>query len=176
MSTCWGAFHPHANGHVCHGLELDQHQSGACLRARCADKQLSCSIADVLGWQAAQFGCCHLQQDWAQGHGDDERSSSDGRGSSYFSGERLDHIHSPMHSQQSLSGHGESISLVSPALFHLTQSVYAMHQSMPSTRGRSQARLTLLCQSERLMHAWSWLAHRDALVLMILAVPRLSGQ
>ena len=58
-----------------------------------------------------------LQQDWAQ-EGDDEEegSSSDGRGSSYFSGERLEQTlsstASPMHSQQSLTGHVDRASLV----------------------------------------------------------------
>ncbi len=61
-----------------------------------------------------------LQQEWAQGE-DEERSSSDGRGSSYFSGERLDQglssTASPMHSQQSLTGHVDRASLVRlPAL------------------------------------------------------------
>ena len=56
------------------------------------------------------------QEEWVQGE-DEERSSSDGRGSSYFSGERLDQIHSssasPMRSQQSLTGGIDRSSLVS---------------------------------------------------------------
>ena len=55
------------------------------------------------------------QEEWVQGE-DEERSSSDGRGSSYFSGERLDQIHSssasPMRSQQSLTGGIDRSSLV----------------------------------------------------------------
>ena len=56
------------------------------------------------------------QEDWVQGE-DEERSSSDGRGSSYFSGERLDQLNSssasPMCSQQSLTGGIDRSSLVS---------------------------------------------------------------
>lgn len=59
-----------------------------------------------------------LQQGWVQGE-DEERSSSDGRGSSYFSGERQDQnlssTASPMHSQQSLTGHVDRASLVNLA-------------------------------------------------------------
>ena len=63
-----------------------------------------------------------LQQEWAQGEGaDGDRSSSDGRGSSYFSGERLDQnlssTASPMHSQQSLTGHVDRASLVTLSVY-----------------------------------------------------------
>ena len=67
-----------------------------------------------------------LQQEWVQGE-DEERSSSDGRGSSYFSGERLDQglssTASPMHSQQSLTGHVDRASLVSVSALILSQHV-----------------------------------------------------
>ena len=55
-------------------------------------------------WMSLSLSAPMQQEDWVQGE-DEERSSSDGRGSSYFSGERLDQIHSssasPMRSQQS---------------------------------------------------------------------------
>lgn len=66
-------------------------------------------------YRAVQSGLGVLQQEWVQGE-DGDRSSSDGRGSSYFSGERLDQnlssTASPMHSQQSLTGHLDRASLV----------------------------------------------------------------
>ena len=84
--------------------------------------------------KARRLGACHkavlracpdltdlLQEGWAQGE-DGDGSSSDGRGSSYFSGERLDQIHSstasPMHSQQSLTGHIDRSSLVGIPVMH----------------------------------------------------------
>ena len=87
-------------------------------------KEMLCRCASLSKKRDASGRSVLLQQEWVQGE-DEERSSSDGRGSSYFSGERLDQnlssTASPMHSQQSLTGHVDRASLVSLCAFILSQ-------------------------------------------------------
>ena len=107
-----------------------------------------CHMSTYLSWKLeARSSILLLQQEWAQGE-DEERSSSDGRGSSYFSGERLDQnlssTASPMHSQQSLTGHIDRATLVCLPALPFPQHV-RMHVQ-PRVSRSEQARAVSLMQ------------------------------